>query len=91
MKQATHEKKSLKNYNEKKRIDDINSKSLIDYYKGSYQNITKLYNDIQDVIKELSKLRDPNNMKDVKMLQKHADKLFADDYKKLILIEETGG
>lgn len=90
MKQANHEKKSLKNYNEKKRVDDINSKSLIDYYKGSYHNIKDLYNNIQKVIGELSKLRDPDNMKDVKMLQKHAEKLFTDDYKKLIEIKETG-
>lgn len=88
-KQANHEKKSLKNYNEKKRIDDINSKSLISYYKGSYSSITEIYANIQQVIFQLSKIRSPNNMKDIKMLQKHAEKLFNEEYKKLIVFENN--
>ncbi len=89
IKQADHEKKSLKNYNEKKRIDDINSKSLVSYYKSSYKNIQQIYTDIQGVVMQLSKIRTKENMKDVRMLQKRAEQLFTDEYKKLILFEDN--
>ncbi len=89
IKQADHEKKSLKNYNEKKRIDDINSKSLVSYYKSSYKNINQIYSDIQGVVMQLSKIRTKENMKDVRMLQKRAEQLFNDEYKKLIVFEDN--
>lgn len=83
-----HEKRSLKNYNEKKRIDDINSPNLIGYYKSSYNNIKEYYVKIQSVIERLAKLRGPNNMKDIIMQRKRADKLYIEEYGKLVMFEE---
>ena len=86
-KQATHEKKSLKNYNEKKRIDDINSKSLISYYKKSYKNIKTINDKIQEAAFELSRLRPANKQTDIKILLDHTKKLMS-DHSKLIAFED---
>jgi len=84
-----HEQRSLKNYNEKKRIDDINSVNLIGYYKSSHTRIRDYYLQIQDVVKKLEKYRDSTNMKDIVMQKKRADKLFQEDYIKLIVFDDN--
>ena len=86
---TAHEKKSMKNYNEKKRIDDINSPNLIGYYKGSYNNIREYYVEIQNIANKLEKLRGSKNMKDVNIHKKRADELFHKDYQELVAFEET--
>ncbi len=88
-KKEAHEKKSLKNYNEKKRVDDINSTNLIGYYKQSHKNIREYYLKILDTIKKLEKIRNPENMKDVVMQKKRADVLFHNEYSKLIVFEDN--
>lgn len=86
---SDHEKNSMKNYNEKKRIDDINSPSLIRYYKKSYNNIKEYYSKIQETINKIEKLRGPKNMKDVNLHKKRADELFYKEYQNLIAFDET--
>lgn len=88
-KKLKHETKSLKNYNEKKRIDDINSVSLIKYYRESHNNIRDYYMRIQEVVSNIEKLRDPTNIKDINMLKKRAEKLYYEEYNKLIVFEEN--
>lgn len=84
-----HEQRSLKNYNEKKRIDDINSANLIGYYKSSHLRIRDNYLQIQDVVRKLEKYRNTDNMKDILMLKKRADKIFHEEYTKLIIFDEN--
>ena len=87
-KKEENDKKALKQLNENKKIDQINSGPLKNYYRNTLSHIETLAAQIDRVSEQLTKARNQRraNTKDIKELLQRKDRMMK-DYKTLPKIE----
>ena len=87
-KKEENDKKAIKQLNENKKIDQINSGPLKNYYRNTLSHIETLAYQIDKVSEQLTKARNLRraNTKDIKELLQRKDRMMK-DYKTLPKIE----